>query len=100
MLLVAGRLVSTELLEELKQMAGTCSRRQLARHLCEQMDWRSPSGTLPLMTARLALNELVGQGHLLLPPARPGPARVGQAVVLAEVAPAQALECSLAELGE
>jgi hypothetical protein len=100
MLLVAGRPVSTELLEELKQMAGACSRRQLARHLCEQMDWRSPSGTRPLMTARLALNELAGQGHLLLPPARPGPARVGRAEVLAEVAPAPALECSLAELGE
>jgi hypothetical protein len=100
MLLVAGRPVSTELLEELKQMAGACSRRQLARHLCEQMDWRSPSGTLPLMTARLALKELASQGHLPLPPARPGPARVARAEVLAEVGAAPALECSLAELGE
>jgi len=55
MLLVAGRPVSTELLEELKQMAGTCSRRQLARHLCQQMDWRSPSGARPLMTAQTSM---------------------------------------------
>ena len=101
MLLVAGRPVSTELLEELKQMAGACSRRHLARHLCEQMDWRSPSGTLPLMTARLALNELAGQGHLPLPPARPGPpVRVARVEVLTEVAAAPVLECSLVELGE
>ena len=100
MLLVAGRPVSTELLEELKQMAGTCSRRQLARHLCQQMDWRSPGGALPLMTARLALQELADQGHLALPPAGPGPQRVRPAKVMAETAPAPALECSLAELGE
>ena len=100
MLQVAGRPVSTQLLEELKQMAGTCSRRQLARHLCQQMDWRSPGGALPLMTARLALQELGDRGHLPLPPARPRPHRVARAEVLAEVAPAPALECSLAELGE
>ena len=99
MLLVAGRTVSSEVLEELKQMAGLCSRCQLARHLCEQMDWLSPSGTRPLMTARLALQELAGQGHLVLPPARPGPARAARAEVLTEVAVAPALECSLAELG-
>lgn len=99
MLLVAGRPVSTELLEELKQMAGTCSRRQLARHLCQQMDWRSPSGARPLMTARLALLELAERGQLPLPPAGPGPQRVPRAEVLAAVAPTPALECSLAELG-
>jgi len=100
MLLVAGRPVSTELLEELKQMAGTCSRRQLAQQLCQRMDWRSPSGGLPLMIGRLALKELADQGHLPLPPARPSPQRVARAEVLAEGAPEQALECSLAELGE
>ena len=100
MLLVAGRPVSTELLEELKQRAGTCSRRQLARQLCQGMDWRSPSGGLPLMTARLALQELADQGQLPLPPARPSPQRVPRVELSAAVAPEQALECSLAELGE
>jgi hypothetical protein len=100
MLRVAGRLVSTELLEELKQKAGTCSRRQLARQLCQRMDWRSPSGSLPLMAGRLALQELADQGHLPLPPARPRPPGIRRAEVLAEVTPEPALECSLAELGE
>ena len=100
MLLVAGRLVSTELLEELKQLAGTCSRRQLARHLCQQMDWRSPGGAMALMTSRLALQQLAQQGHLALPPARPGPKGSWSSHGLAAPAPAQGLECSLAELGE
>ena len=100
MLLVAGRPVSTQLLEELKQMAGTCSRRRLARHLCQQMDWRSPGGTLPLMTARLALKELADRGHLTLPPAGPGPQRSPRAGAVAEVAALAPLACSLAELGE
>jgi hypothetical protein len=76
MLLVAGRLVSVQLLEELKQMAGTCLRRHLARHLCQGMDWRSPGGGLPLMAARLALQELGDQGHWALPAAGPGPQRL------------------------
>jgi hypothetical protein len=100
MLLVAGRPVSTELLEELKQRAGTCSRRQLARQLCQRMDWRSPNGGLPLMIARLALKELADQGHLPLPAARPSPPRIPRVEVLAEVASEPALACSLAELGE
>ena len=100
MLLVAGRLVSSELLEELKQMALTCSRRRLARHLCEQMDWRSPGGGLPLMTGRLALQELAARGQLPLPPAGPGPQRLPRVEVRSEgVAPAP-VACSLAELGD
>ena len=96
MLLVAGRPVSSQLLAELKQMAAACSRRQLARHLCEQMDWHTPNGARPLMTARLALQRLAQQGHLSLPAAAPGPRRPGR-VALATSSPP--LACSLAELG-
>ena len=71
MVRVAGRTVTSKVLEDLKLRAGTCSRGQLARHLCEQMDWRSPGGARPLMTARLALKKLTEQGHLPLPPAGP-----------------------------
>lgn len=99
MLPVAGRMVSSELLEELKQLAGTCSRRQLARHLCQKMDWRGPSGAPALMSARLALIQLAAQGHLPLPPARPGPKRLPPPPPPAELVPAPRLECSLAELG-
>lgn len=100
MLLVAGRLVWTELLEELKQMAPTCSPRRLARHLCEQMDWRSPGGGRPLMTARLALQELADRGQLPLPPAGPGPQRIPRAEVLSGGAAPAPVACSLAELGD
>ena len=100
MLLVAGRPVSTQLLGELKQMANGCSRRQLARHLCQQMDWRAPNGGRPLMAARLALKRLAQQGHLLLPAAVASPARGPSLRPLAPPAlSSSALECSLAELG-
>src|ERR1700732_4164811 len=100
MLTVAGRPVSTELLEYLGQMARDCSRRQLAYHLCQQMDWRSPGGGLPLMAARLALNQLAEQGHLSLPPPKPSPQRAPKGEGSAPAGAASALECSLAELGE
>ncbi len=100
MLLVAGRPVSSEVLEELKHMAATCSHRHLARHLCERMSWRSPSGTLPLMSARLALRELAQRGHLILPAAAPAPQRTPRAEGVKEAAEMPPLACSLAELGE
>ncbi len=100
MVRVAGRTVTSEVLEDLKQRAGTCSRGQLARHLCEQMDWRSPGGARPLMTARLALKKLTEQGHLPLPPAGPRPPRMSPAPVLPAKAAVAPLVCSLAELGD
>jgi hypothetical protein len=100
MLLLAGRPVSRELLEELKQMAPTCSRRGLARHVCQRMEWRGPGGLPALLTARLALQELADQGHLLLPPARPGPPRGPRKPVLSGGAVVAPLACALAELGD
>jgi len=100
MLLLAGRPVSTELLEELKQMAPTCSRRGLARHVCQRMDWRGPGGDPALLTARLALNELAEQGHLVLPPARTGPPPPPRKPVPRETTVAAPLACSLTELGD
>jgi hypothetical protein len=99
MLLVGGRPVSTQLLGELKQMADSCSRRQLARHLCQQMDWRAPNGARPLMAARLALKALAQQGHLLLPPAVASPRRRPPSEIALSARSSPAVECSLAELG-
>jgi hypothetical protein len=99
MLLAAGRLVSSQLLAELKQMAHNCSRRQLARHLCQQMDWRAPNGAPPLMMARLALKTLAKQGHLALPPAAPGPRRELRPGIVVPTMSSPAVQCSLAELG-
>lgn len=99
MLFVAGRPVSPQVLEELKPMAATCSRRQLARHLCLRMDWQGPGGTPAWMTARLALKQLAAQGHLILPPARPVPQRPPPPVAWPPPAASPPLACALAELG-
>ena len=80
-------------------MAPLCSRRRLAQHLCEQMDWRGPGGAPPLLTARLALQKLAAQGRLQLPPARPGPRRSTPTARPTVVAPTAPLACSLDELG-
>src|SRR6266576_3826456 len=65
-----GRVFSPELLERLEQAGRLCSRRQLARQLCEWLDWRNPGGSFQLMSGRKALAQLVGRGQLRLPPAQ------------------------------
>ncbi|HXI53547.1 MAG TPA: Druantia anti-phage system protein DruA, partial [Candidatus Saccharimonadales bacterium] len=83
---IAGRDLSTELLEQLQQKAADCSRRKLAVELCGQADWRTPSGRPALMTARKALAQLTCQGLLPAPLYRPPPkARVPEAPTIAEV---------------
>src|SRR5438128_7031703 len=103
MLLVAGRLVAPRLLEELQQIAEQSSRRQLACHLCQGMNWLGLNGKPALMSARVAINQLARKGHLRLPPPRPGPQR-SSIKAGADSRPAalrlDPVECSLAELGE
>jgi Domain of unknown function (DUF4338)/Transposase DNA-binding/Transposase Tn5 dimerisation domain len=70
---IAGREISPDLLQALKQQAGDCSRRQLAATLCAQAQWRSPSGRPALMTARKALAQLTRQGLLPAPHHTPPP---------------------------
>jgi hypothetical protein len=55
---VAGRDLAPEVLERLKVEAPTQSRRQLARQLCSEAGWLSPSGRPALMAARKALAKL------------------------------------------
>lgn len=69
---IAGRYLAPELIERLKQDAGSTSRRQLARRLCEEGGWRSPSGRPALMSARKALAHLTRVG-LLPPPVHSAP---------------------------
>jgi hypothetical protein len=93
---LAGREISAELLEELRQQAPNCSRRALARELCARGGWRSPAGQPAEMAARKALAELTRGGHL--PPARRRPppprhVRAGAPVAYAPIA------CPLALLG-
>jgi hypothetical protein len=73
-MLIGGRVLEPALLEKLKGQAPTCSRRQLARLLCEQADWRSTSGQPALMSARKALARLTEAGQLP-PPSLAAPPR-------------------------
>lgn len=69
---IAGRELPPDLLPRLQEQAPRCSRRQLARTLCAQAGWLSPSGQPAWMTARKALAHLTRHG-LLPPPHLPRP---------------------------
>jgi len=86
------------MLESLEQLGRDCSRSQLARHLCRELDWRGPSGRYQAMKARKLLVKLGREGRLRLPPARPGPQaqRAGGLVVGTATTP---ITCSLGDLG-
>lgn len=81
-------------------MGTTASRRQIARHLCQKLDWRGPSGGLQTMSARKLLAKWGRTGQIKLPPARPAPPsrqpRVGQFEPEGSFEP---LNGALAELG-
>ncbi len=99
-MVIGGRAISVELLEQLEQAAPTCSRRQLARLLCQTADWRGPSGRLQEMSARKLLVHLERAGHLKLPPAQPGPVRpASQAARVTPGTSCEPFSGSLAELG-
>src|SRR5437667_8386043 len=72
-MVVCGRLFPAELLQRVEQAAPSCSRRQLARQLCEWLDWRGPTGQFQNMSARKTLAQLERSGRIHLPPAQPGP---------------------------
>jgi Druantia protein DruA/Transposase Tn5 dimerisation domain/Transposase DNA-binding len=95
---MGGRSLSPELLQELEQVGASCSRRQLARHLCGLWQWRGPSGRLQEMSARKLLAQLARTGHLRLPVAREGPQRRA-AGPEPGIEPLPAVEGSLAEVG-
>src|SRR5262245_8523339 len=95
-----GGHLAPELLQELEQLAANCSRRQIARYLCQRLDWRGPSGRFQEMSARKLLVQLERGGCLKLPPARPVPPQ-RKAHRFGEPCPDRfaSLRCSLAELG-
>lgn len=89
-----------ELLQQLEQAAPTCSRRHLARQLCQALDWRGPSGGFQEMSARKLLVEMHRAGQLQLPPAQPGPIRHRDPVpTVAAGVRCEPFAGSLAELG-
>src|SRR5271169_875703 len=95
-MVIGGRVLEPELLEELKGQAQTCSRRQLARLLCERADWRSPCGGLALMSARKALAQLTEAGQLP-PPTLAAPPR--RKISPTSAVPFQPIVSTLQDLG-
>lgn len=52
--------------------AATASRAEIARRVCHRLGWRTPGGSLSVMSARVALLRLHRGGLLQLPPPRNG----------------------------
>lgn len=68
--LIQGRWVSAEDFEVLRQLIAEhprWSRRRLSIALCETLEWRTASGQLKDMSARLLLNKLAQRGLISLP---------------------------------
>jgi len=82
-LIFAGRTFSPEEVALIRQAVGdyaALGRTEIARTVCEWLDWRRPSGGLKNHECRLLLEQLEHQGLLTLPPLHPsggrGPRRV------------------------
>ena len=69
--LIQGRWLGVEDLEALQRLIAehpNWSRRRLSIALCEALNWRTASGQLKDMSARLLLNKLAERGFIQLPP--------------------------------
>ena len=82
-ILYCGRSFSSEDLALMRQAARDCAGlgvTEIARTICEWLDWRRPNGRLKNHECRLLLEQLQRDGCLTLPPLRPsgrrGPRRV------------------------
>ena len=76
--LIQGRWLDTEDLEALRGLIAEhphWSRRRVSIALCEVLDWRTASGQLKDMSARLLLNKLAEGGLIELPPRQRGGGR-------------------------
>ena len=76
--LIQGRWLSAEDFEALQQLIAEhprWSRRRLSVALCEVLNWRTASGQLKDMSARLLLNKLAERGFIKLPPRQRGGGR-------------------------
>jgi hypothetical protein len=76
--LIQGRWLGAEEFETLQGLIAEhphWSRRRLSIALCEALNWRTASGVLKDMSARLLLNKLAQRGLIKLPPRRRGGGR-------------------------
>jgi len=75
---IQGRWLGAEDLEALQRLIAEhphWSRRRLSIELCEALNWRTASGQLKDMSARLLLNKLAERGFIKLPPRQRGGGR-------------------------
>ena len=75
---IQGRWLGAEDLEALQRLIAEhphWSRRRLSIQLCEALNWRTASGQLKDMSARLLLNKLAERGFVKLPPRQRGGGR-------------------------
>ena len=71
----SGRRFSSSELSLIREVVESCdglSRTELARTVCELLDWKRPNGNLKARECREFLERLEGGGHLELPEKRPG----------------------------
>ena len=76
--LIQGRWLGAEDFEALRRLISEhpdWSRRRVSIALCEALNWRTASGQLKDMSARLLLNKLAERGLIKLPPRRHGGGR-------------------------
>ena len=76
--LIQGRWLGAEDFEALQRLIAEhphWSRRRLSIALCEMLNWRTASGQLKDMSARLLLNKLAERGFIKLPPRQRGGGR-------------------------
>ena len=76
--LIQGRWLGAEDFEVLQRLIAEhphWSRRRLSIALCEALNWRTASGQLKDMSARLLLNKLAERGFIKLPPRQRGGGR-------------------------
>lgn len=69
-----GRTFGTDELALMRQVAAECSAlgvTEIARTLCELLDWKRPNGRLKNHECRQLLDRLAGEGFLTLPELRP-----------------------------
>ena len=78
-----GRTFSADEIRLMRQIAADCSglsTTEIARTICELLDWKRPTGRLKNHECRQLLERLADQGWLQLPPLRPvgprGPRRI------------------------
>src|SRR5215472_5179622 len=96
-----GRTFRGDELVLMRQVAGECSGlgvTEIARTLCELRDWKRPNGKLKNHECRQLLEQLAGEGFLMLPKLRPlggrGPRQPNVSGAGSEPAP---LECAACE---